>query len=102
MKYSYRDRNLFILALELIPDSSLTWSCFLSLPLSLHPISRFSFLQHEGSQTTSQSAVDKDTTSKLDELNSAFEKNRKDVVAKLLERVTKVEPELHRNFVKSN
>lgn len=56
--------------------------------------------QHEGSQSTSQSAVDKETEEKLETINKAFEENRSKVVDKLLERVTEVKAELHRNLKK--
>lgn len=56
--------------------------------------------QHEGSQSTSQTAVDKETEEKLETINKAFEQNRSKVVDKLLERVTEVKAELHRNLKK--
>lgn len=58
------------------------------------------FLQHEGSQSNTQSAVDKDTEAKLKTINEAFEKNNKNVVDKLLQRVTETKAELHRNLQK--
>jgi V-type H+-transporting ATPase subunit G len=59
-----------------------------------------SFQQYEGSQTNTQSAVDKDTQVKVKAIDEAFEKNNKNVVEKLLERVTQTTAELHRNLQK--
>ncbi|PWN94315.1 putative vacuolar ATP synthase subunit G [Acaromyces ingoldii] len=56
--------------------------------------------EHEGSQSTSQTAVDKETEEKLETINKAFEQNRSKVVDKLLDRVTEVKAELHRNLKK--
>ncbi|PWZ00386.1 V-type ATPase [Testicularia cyperi] len=53
---------------------------------------------NEGSSSTSQTAVDKETEEKLDELNKAFESNREAVIDKLLDRVVNVQTELHRNL----
>lgn len=55
-------------------------------------------LQHEGSTSSSQTTVDKETEQKLEELNKAFDANRDQVIAKLLDRVVDVKTELHRNL----
>jgi len=54
--------------------------------------------QHEGSTSSSQTTVDKETEQKLEELNKAFEANRDQVINKLLDRVVDVKTELHRNL----
>ena len=59
---------------------------------------RLDDLQHEGSTSSSQTTVDKETEEKLDELNKAFEANRDQVINKLLDRVVEVKTELHRNL----
>ncbi|KAL9936071.1 hypothetical protein V8E36_004913 [Tilletia maclaganii] len=56
--------------------------------------------EHEGTQTTAASAAEKETTAQIEELNSAFAKNQDAVVKKLLDRITEVSPELHRNAKK--
>lgn len=56
--------------------------------------------QHEGDSGRSQANVDKTTDEQLKTLDTAFDKNRKAVVEKLLERLTEVEPQLHRNLKK--
>ncbi|KAK0526287.1 hypothetical protein OC834_004856 [Tilletia horrida] len=57
--------------------------------------------EHEGTQSTAASAAEKETTQQIEALNQAFEKNRAGVVAKLLERITEVQAELHRNAKKA-
>ena len=57
--------------------------------------------QHEGSSGRSQASVDKSTEEQLKKLDEAFEKNRKAVVDKLLERIVDVEPATHRNLQKA-
>ncbi|KIS67241.1 putative vacuolar atp synthase subunit g (vma-10) [Mycosarcoma maydis] len=54
--------------------------------------------EHEGSTSSSQTTVDKETEQKLEELNKAFDANRDQVIAKLLDRVVDVKTELHRNL----
>lgn len=54
--------------------------------------------QHEGSTSSSQTTVDKETEQKLEEINKAFETNRDQVISKLLDRVVDVKTELHRNL----
>ncbi len=55
-------------------------------------------IQHEGSASSNQTTVDKETDEKLKEINQAFDKNKDAVVKKLLDRVTDVKPEVHRNL----
>ena len=57
--------------------------------------------QYEGTQTNTQSAVDKDTDEKLKTINEAFDQNRDKVIEKLLQRVTETKAELHRNLQKA-
>lgn len=56
--------------------------------------------QYEGSQESTQNQVDKDTEAKIKEIDEAFEKNQKQVIEKLLQRVTQTKAELHRNLQK--
>ncbi|PWN33823.1 putative vacuolar ATP synthase subunit G [Meira miltonrushii] len=56
--------------------------------------------EYEGSQSSSQSQVEKETQEKLKTINEAFDKNNAKVVEKLLERVTQTKAELHRNLQK--
>lgn len=44
--------------------------------------------------------MDKDTDGKLAAISQQFDKNKDEVVKKLLGRVTLVQPELHRNLKK--
>ena len=56
--------------------------------------------QREGTTQTSQSAIDKETDTKLAEITQAYNGNKDQVVKKLLDRVVLVKPELHRNLTK--
>lgn len=56
--------------------------------------------QHANDSTSSQTTIDASTTKALADLQSSFKSNRSGVVDKLLERVVKVEPALHRNLQK--
>lgn len=57
-------------------------------------------LQHAGNTQSIQAAVDKDTDGKLSVISQQYDKNKDVVVKKLLDRVTLVQPELHRNLKK--
>ena len=56
--------------------------------------------QHAGSTQTAQAAIDQETKIKLQEITDAYNKNKDQVVKKLLDRVVLVKPELHRNLKK--
>lgn len=56
--------------------------------------------QHAGSTQTAQAAVDQESEIKLQEITDAYNKNKDQVVKKLLDRVVLVKPELHRNLKK--
>lgn len=56
--------------------------------------------QHEGSQSNSQSQVEKETAKHLEEIEAQYKKNKDDVVNKLLDRVVQVKMEMHRNAAK--
>ncbi|KZT65656.1 V-type ATPase [Daedalea quercina L-15889] len=56
---------------------------------------------HAGSTQTAQAAVDQETQIKLREITDAYNKNKEQVVKKLLDRVVLVKPELHRNLKKA-
>lgn len=56
--------------------------------------------QRDGTTQTSQSAIDKETEVKLEEISNAYLANKDKVVKKLLDRVVLVKPELHRNLRK--
>ena len=60
------------------------------------------FLQHAGTTSTTQVALDKDTDVKLKEIDTIFERKKDGVVNSLLSRATLVHPELHRNLKKAN
>ena len=66
------------------------------------PIFVDQFLQHAGTTSTTQAALDKDTDIKLKEIDAIFERKKDDVVNSLLSRATLVHPELHRNLKKAN
>ncbi|EJD07615.1 V-type ATPase [Fomitiporia mediterranea MF3/22] len=53
-----------------------------------------------GTTQTSQSAIDKETEVKLTEIMQSYEAHEAEVVKKLIDRVTLVKPELHRNLKK--
>lgn len=57
--------------------------------------------QHAGSTQTAQATIDQETKIKLQEITDAYNKNKDQVVKKLLDRVVLVEPELHRNLKKA-
>jgi V-type H+-transporting ATPase subunit G len=57
-------------------------------------------LQHAGNTQHVQATVDKDTDAKLAAISQQYDKNKEAVVKKLLNRVTLVQPELHRNLKK--
>ena len=42
--------------------------------------------------------MDKETEASLEQINMAYKQNKDKVVKKLLDRVTEVKPELHRNL----
>jgi V-type H+-transporting ATPase subunit G len=56
--------------------------------------------QHKSQTTTSQSSIDSDTQKQLEQIKANVSKHQKDVVAKIVERVLKCEPDLHRNLKK--
>ena len=56
--------------------------------------------QRQGTTQTSQSAIDKETDAKLEEITRFFEQNKDAVVEKLIDRVTVVKAEVHRNLKK--
>jgi V-type H+-transporting ATPase subunit G len=56
------------------------------------------FLQHAGTTSTTQAALDKATDIKLKEIDAIFKRKMDDVVNSLLARATLVHPELHRNL----
>ncbi|KAJ6621373.1 H+-ATPase G subunit-domain-containing protein [Mycena sp. CBHHK59/15] len=55
---------------------------------------------HAGSTTNAQTMVDKETEVSLQNITDSFNKNKGQVVKKLLDRVVLVNPELHRNLTK--
>jgi V-type H+-transporting ATPase subunit G len=59
-------------------------------------------LQHAGTTSTTQVALDKATDIKLKEIDAIFKKKKDDVVNSLLARATLVHPELHRNLKVAN
>jgi len=55
---------------------------------------------HAGITSVAQSAVDRETDVKLQSIVDAYKANKDQVVAKLIDRVVLVTPELHRNLRK--
>ncbi|TFK71647.1 V-type ATPase [Pluteus cervinus] len=53
-----------------------------------------------GTTSNAQSAIDRETEVKLQQITDLYETNKDAVVKKLLDRVILVEPELHRNLKK--
>ena len=62
--------------------------------LTVHP-------QHAGNTQSAQVAVDKETEVKKAEIAEQYARNKDAVVKKLLDRVTLITPELHRNLQKA-
>merc|ERR1712093_736029 len=56
--------------------------------------------EHSGDNDAAQSELDKQTEQQIESIKADFGKNRQAVVDKLLERVTEVQPELHKNYKK--
>ncbi|WFD28367.1 triacylglycerol lipase [Malassezia nana] len=56
--------------------------------------------KYEGSQSSTQDQIDRDTKERLQDIQQAFDKKRGELVQKLLERVGKVDPQPHRNLHK--
>ena len=59
------------------------------------------FLQHAGTTSATQVALDEETDIKLKEITATFKRKKDDVVNSLLARATLVHPELHRNLKKA-
>ncbi|KAF9005932.1 H+-ATPase G subunit-domain-containing protein [Cyathus striatus] len=55
---------------------------------------------HANTTSNAQTAVDRETETKLQEITDSYNKNKDAVVKKLLDRVVLVKPELHRNLNK--
>ena len=74
-------------------------------PLSASPLLRARPLtrsrQHAGNTQSVQVAIDKETEVKKGEIAQQYAQNKDAVVKKLLDRVTLVTPELHRNLTKA-
>lgn len=68
-----------------------------SIPAQRHPPSP---PQHSSQTTSSQSTIDAQAKTQLAELEEAVKKNRDGVIKKIVERVTKSEPQLHQNLKK--
>ncbi|GFZ47058.1 V-ATPase 13 kDa subunit, partial [Saitozyma sp. JCM 24511] len=56
--------------------------------------------EHSSQTTSSQSTIDAQAKTQLAELEEAVKKNRDGVIKKIVERVTKSEPQLHQNLKK--
>lgn len=57
-------------------------------------------IQNAGSTESLQVQIDKETEQKISELNQVYAGRKDAVLDKILDRVTKVKPELHRNLRK--
>ncbi|KAJ3928161.1 MAG: H+-ATPase G subunit-domain-containing protein [Lentinula lateritia] len=55
---------------------------------------------HAGTTSEAQAAIDKDTEVKLQSISDSYNNHKNEVVQKLLDRVTQVKPELHKNLKK--
>ncbi|KAJ3536395.1 hypothetical protein NM688_g6843 [Phlebia brevispora] len=55
---------------------------------------------HAGNTQSAQVAIDKETEIKRAEISAAYNQHKDEVLKKLLDRVTLVTPELHRNLKK--
>jgi hypothetical protein len=56
--------------------------------------------QRSGTTQSSQSAIDKDTETKLAQISAKYGQRRGEVVKKLLDRAVQIEPSLHPNYKK--
>ncbi|CAO1633543.1 unnamed protein product [Parajaminaea phylloscopi] len=56
--------------------------------------------EHEGTQSSTQTQVQQETEKELKDIQAHFDKQKDDVVQKLLDRVVDVTAEMHRNAVK--
>jgi V-type H+-transporting ATPase subunit G len=57
-------------------------------------------IQHAGTTSNAQNAVDQETDVKLLFISESYDQSKDQVVKKLLDRVVLVKPELHRNLKK--
>ncbi|WWC63750.1 V-type ATPase, G subunit [Kwoniella dejecticola CBS 10117] len=55
---------------------------------------------HTNQTSSSQSSIDSSTTTQLSDLDKAVEKNKGDVIKKIVERVLQSDPKLHQNLKK--
>lgn len=56
--------------------------------------------QHKSQTSTNQQSIDESTNKQLGEIKTDVEKNRSNVIDKILERVTQTHPALHKNLRK--
>lgn len=59
-----------------------------------------SWSQHDGTQSSTQRKVEEETSKAVADIEEQFNKNRAQVVDKLMDRVVQVKQQLHRNAVK--
>jgi V-type H+-transporting ATPase subunit G len=73
--------------------------CPATLVSSTHPLA-FPRRQHKSQTSNSQSSIDASTKQQIESLKKGVEKNRAVVVDKILDRVVRCEPKMHRNLKK--
>ena len=53
-----------------------------------------------GTQSSAQDKIDRDTKDRLSEIERAFQAKREELISKLLDRVSQVDPQPHKNLQK--
>lgn len=56
--------------------------------------------KYEGTQSSAQDKIDRDTKDRLSEIERAFQAKREELISKLLDRVSQVDPQPHKNLHK--
>ena len=56
--------------------------------------------KYEGTQSSAQDKIDRDTKDRLSEIERAFQDKREELISKLLDRVSQVDPQPHKNLQK--
>ena len=78
--------------------------CSIQLPLPPRCLNDISYIgllvQHKSQTSSNQHSIDESTNKQLEEIKRDVEKNRENVIEKILERVTKTDPALHKNLRK--
>jgi len=56
--------------------------------------------KYAGTQSSAQDKIDRDTKDRLSEIERAFQDKREELISKLLDRVSQVDPQPHKNLQK--